>query len=60
MAGSSIEPPSGHFPDSPGQLVAFGHPILEKIRIAGRTIGQQRHRVFRIVVLRENHDPVPG
>ncbi len=50
----------GDLADRPRQLVAFGDAILEQIGVAGGALGQQRHRVLRIVELAEDHDTGPG
>ena len=49
----------GHRPDRVDELAALGDVVLEQVAVAGRSLGQQRDRVLRVLVLREHHDPGP-
>ncbi len=42
------------------ELVALGEVVLQEIAVAGRTLGEQRHGVLGVVVLREDHDAGTG
>ena len=46
-----------HRPDGVDELVALGNVVLQEVAVAGRPLGQQRHRVLGVVVLRQDHDP---
>ena len=59
MAGSRAVPAGGHGPDRVDELAALGDAVLEQVAVAGRALGQQRHRVLGVLVLREHHDPGP-
>ena len=43
-----------------GELVALGDPVLQEVRVAGGAVGEQRDRVFGIVVLRQHDDAGAG
>ena len=42
----------GDLADGAGELVAFGHPILEEVGVPRCAVGEERDGVLRVVVLR--------
>src|SRR4029078_778674 len=45
----------GHLADGASELVALGNAVLQEVGEPRRALAEERHRVLRIVVLRE-HD----
>ena len=45
-----------HGADRVDELIALGDMVLQQVAVAGRTLGEQRHRVLGVVVLGEDHD----
>jgi hypothetical protein len=40
-------------------LIALGDPVFEQVGVAGRALGEQRHRVLGVVVLAQDHHASP-
>ena len=49
-----------HLPDGPGQLVALGDPVLQQVGHPRGPLGQQGHRICRVVELGQDDHAGPG
>ena len=49
-------PPGRDRADGIDELVTFGDVVLQEVAVARRTLGEQRHGVLGVVVLRQDHD----
>ncbi len=48
---------SSDFANCPGQLITLSDAVFEQVGISGRTLSEESHCVFGVVVLRQDHDP---